>query len=90
LFSSGYLAQINNLRIEDCNVTGGANVGGLIGESMYNIIENTSVTGLVSGNYEVGGFIGLSAEDQFLIVILILLFLEMPITLVDLLVLQWQ
>lgn len=63
LFSSGYLAQINNLRIEDCNVTGGATVGGLIGESMYNIIENTSVTGLVSGNYEVGGFIGLSAED---------------------------
>ena len=63
LFGNSYNAKILNLKIKDCDIVGGSPVGGIIGESIYSIIENSSVTGKINGNSDVGGFIGLSAGD---------------------------
>ena len=59
LFGSIYNATIQNLGIENCNVTGENNVGGLVGRSENSTITNCYVTGNVSAHHSnVGGLVG--------------------------------
>ncbi|WNR45164.1 InlB B-repeat-containing protein [Paenibacillus roseipurpureus] len=51
--------QVTNLRLEDVNVTGSSNVGGLVGLNSYGSISNSYVTGVVHGiSNEIGGLVG--------------------------------
>lgn len=53
-------ASISNLGIENCNIIGVANVGGLAGESAWSSIANCYTTGSIKGSGEnTGGLIGI-------------------------------
>jgi|GEM_PF-2848883 len=47
----------------DVDVTGSANVGGLVGYMYNSEIENSMATGNVTGEYKVGGLVGFGEED---------------------------
>ena len=50
---------IENLGMEDCNITGQSYVGGLVGRFDYDaVMTNCYVSGSVSGNQYVGGLVG--------------------------------
>lgn len=52
-------ATIYNVGLEDIRVTGSTQVGGLVGEAWNSIIENSYVTGSVTGSVDrVGGLVG--------------------------------
>ncbi|SFQ89893.1 filamentous hemagglutinin family N-terminal domain-containing protein, partial [Halopseudomonas formosensis] len=54
---TGDTAVLRNIRLEDINVTGRNQVGGLVGRSGGSI-ENAHTSGTVSGNRQVGGLVG--------------------------------
>lgn len=68
-------AAIKNLYLKDVSVTGGTNVGGLVGDaqvkldkndpakSVANLIGSCSVSGTVTGRVSVGGLVGLSGGE---------------------------
>ncbi len=59
-------ASISNIGLINASITGGADTGGLIGESYYSNISNSYVTGSVNGNKKnghAGGLIGESEGD---------------------------
>jgi len=66
LFGATNGATIKNIGIENCNITAGADVGGLVGStSNYSTITNCYATGNVTGSgNNVGGLIGVSANDS--------------------------
>ncbi len=50
-------SSIKNTKLRNVNITGGSNLGGLVGLNS-GFIENCSVTGTVSGDSYVGGLVG--------------------------------
>ncbi|MBS3817338.1 MAG: hypothetical protein KGY76_07230 [Candidatus Thermoplasmatota archaeon] len=56
----GWNHNVSDLRIKDADVTGGANVGGLVGYSNDGGIYNSSVTGNISGTASVSDRVGTS------------------------------
>ncbi|MFC5471344.1 S-layer homology domain-containing protein [Cohnella suwonensis] len=58
LFGWAENANLSNMKLENVTITGGDNVGGLVGESDNGLISNSYVTGSVSGTNYVGGLIG--------------------------------
>lgn len=57
-------AEIYNLELINCNITGNNQVGGLVGRSLYGEIWECSSNGSVTGNNNVGGLVG--ANDGML------------------------
>ena len=55
--NTGYQANLNNIALENVNVTGKSYVGGLVGDS-FGSITNSYVVGTVSGNSYIGGLAG--------------------------------
>ena len=53
-------AMIQNVNLVNVNVTGGVNVGGLVGENGGEV-SNAAVSGFVSGTRNIGGLIGLNS-----------------------------
>lgn len=66
LFSTTSGAIIKNLGLENVNIKGNDDTGGLIGKSFYTRVDNCYVSGNVSGVSRVGGVIG-SADNSPLI-----------------------
>ncbi|MFI4911164.1 MAG: GLUG motif-containing protein [Sedimentisphaeraceae bacterium JB056] len=61
LFGVSDHAEIKNIHLRDCSVSGLSYVGGLIGQSTYDTVSNCSVSGSVIGSFEyTGGLIGYS------------------------------
>ena len=58
LFGHASFANIRNLGLENVDVTGGNNVGGLAGWNEVGAISDSYVTGSVSGGNNVGGLAG--------------------------------
>ena len=59
LFGHTYRATIQNLGVENCNIVGSTNVGGLVGYAFSNnTINNCYTTGKVNGSSYVGGLVG--------------------------------
>jgi hypothetical protein len=58
LFGYIFHANIHNLKIETCDITGNRYVGGLVGQVVNSTIENCYVNGSVTGAHNVGGLIG--------------------------------
>ena len=58
LFGRTEGATIRNVPLEDVNVTGANNVGGLVGYASNTNISNSCTTGEVTGRGQVGGLIG--------------------------------
>ncbi len=56
-------AEIRNTAIENVDVKGGDNVGGLVGYAVDTIIEQSFVTGFVSGRENVGGLLGFLVKE---------------------------
>ena len=50
--------ELQDVRLEEVNVTGNFHVGGLVGNGNAATITASSVTGMVSGNADVGGLVG--------------------------------
>ena len=64
LFGSIYKGTVQNLRLEDVNITGKDYVGGVVGQINDNSsIENCYVTGKVEGAMNVGGVAGTAFGD---------------------------
>jgi len=54
-------ATIQNLGIENCNITGNQRIGGLVGQIIYNsTVNNCYATGNINGNFCAGGLVGYS------------------------------
>ena len=49
--------EIRNIGLENVNMTGTEEVGGLVGEN-HNIVTNSYTTGIVSGHEDAGGLAG--------------------------------
>ncbi|MGJ0301679.1 GLUG motif-containing protein, partial [Aliarcobacter cryaerophilus] len=67
LFGVTKESTIKNVILKDVNITAGSFVGGLIGTSNNSIVENSSVTGKVSGStngYDIGGLIGFASPNS--------------------------
>lgn len=64
LFGSTYTSEINNLNINDANITGKSYVGGLSGYSVDNTFSNISSNGSVNAYEYVGGLLGYSTFDN--------------------------
>ena len=59
LFGKTSAALISNFRMNNLNVTGAVNTGGLIGNALAKTrVFNVSLAGQVTGSYDVGGIIG--------------------------------
>lgn len=58
--SSNAITAIQNLKIEDCSITGDDYTGALAGYLYCSPVVNCSVTGTVSGSDKVGGLLGLN------------------------------
>ena len=58
LFGYTYGANIRNIGLENADVTGGENTGGLVGMAMSSTISNCYTTGSVSGQNNSGGLVG--------------------------------
>ena len=54
----GAAVELQDVRLEEVNVSGNTNVGGLVGNGNASTITASSVTGMVSGNSVVGGLVG--------------------------------
>ena len=54
----GAAVKLQDVRLEEVNVSGNTNVGGLVGYGRAATITASSVTGMVSGNTWVGGLVG--------------------------------
>jgi len=58
----GYVGSggvVKNMGLENVNVVGGWDVGGLVGQNYYGTVSNCYSTGSVSGGYDrVGGLVG--------------------------------
>jgi len=57
----GHLApggKVNQVGVESVNITGGENVGGLVGYSWNGTVSNSYATGSVTGDKYVGGLVG--------------------------------
>jgi PKD repeat protein len=50
--------SVKNIGVIDVNVTGRDNVGGLFGENYYGSVNNSYVSGTVSGDHITGGLVG--------------------------------
>ena len=50
--------KLQDVRLEEVNVSGNTNVGGLVGNGNASTITSSSVTGMVSGITRVGGLVG--------------------------------
>jgi ribosomal protein L27 len=57
-------AVIKNLGLEDINVIGRNNVGGLVGRNYESVIQSCYAAGQVSGDWMVGGLIGALHSDR--------------------------
>ena len=57
----GYVewGEVENVGLENVNVTGEVQVGGLVGRNLYGNVSNSYATGDVTGNEHVGGLVGL-------------------------------
>ncbi|WP_276253233.1 CARDB domain-containing protein [Halomontanus rarus] len=53
-------ATVENVRLENATVTGGEDVGGLVGRSDGATITNATVEGAIAGNRKVAGLVGLN------------------------------
>jgi PKD repeat protein len=68
MFSSiGGGATLKNIKLDNCNVSGIDNVGGLSGFSYGATVTNCGITGLVQGEDTIGGLIGLAVADPLYI-----------------------
>jgi hypothetical protein len=55
---------IKNIRIEDCEISGMASVGGIIGYCYNNtVLMNCSCSGVISGRFFIGGIVGESTTS---------------------------
>jgi hypothetical protein len=54
--------RIENVSLNNVNITGNDNVGGLVGRNFNGIVTESYATGDVSGNLRVGGLIGFNAD----------------------------
>lgn len=64
LFGGTYSADISNVNLVDCNITGHSYTGGLIGMSFESVVTSCEVSsGSVTGYNYVGGFIGYTRGD---------------------------
>jgi len=61
LFGRLEYAETSNVRVENVNVIGDEQVGGLAGDTLNSIFYNCSVTGNVTGILSVGGLVGRSS-----------------------------
>ena len=66
LFGFTSKANINNLGIENCDITGFQTVGGLVGYNVNSTIQNCYVTGNVNGNNYVGGLVGFNENNSII------------------------
>lgn len=57
-------ANIHNLGIEDCNISGIYEIGGLCGLSYKSDITECYSTGNIKGKYVLGGIVGSSTSDE--------------------------
>ncbi|MFO8132828.1 MAG: GLUG motif-containing protein, partial [Thermoplasmatota archaeon] len=53
-------AEVTNLGLIDANVTGGSNVGALVGYNLEGTVNHSYATGNVTGSWDVGGLVGYS------------------------------
>ena len=58
LFGYTMFANISNLGVENCNITAGFEIGGLVGHCYSTVVANSYVTGNISGVSNVGGLVG--------------------------------
>ena len=66
MFSSiGGGATLKNIKLDNCNVSGINNVGGLSGFSYGATVTNCGITGLVQGEDTISGLIGLAVAIPF-------------------------
>ncbi|MFY9084081.1 beta strand repeat-containing protein [Aliarcobacter cryaerophilus] len=63
-FTSG--ATIKNIGLENVNITGNSEVGGLVGYNQTSTISNSYATGTVSGVLSVGGLVGSNENSTIL------------------------
>ncbi|MFB6284351.1 MAG: PKD domain-containing protein [Halobacteria archaeon] len=63
LFGVAENAEVSNLTITDLSVTGGDQVGGLVGVTEGSRVESVSVEGSVAGNRSVGGAVGVNSGE---------------------------
>ncbi len=68
LISTTNVANINNIRMQDTNITGQSDVGGLVGKNINSEISNSNVEGEIigQGNLRVGGLIGYNKDTSIL------------------------
>lgn len=57
-FIRGSDALVTNSGLLNVNITGLNTVGGLVGISLYGVINNSFATGIINGNSSIGGLIG--------------------------------
>ena len=60
-------ATLKNIKLDNCNVSGIDDVGGLSGFSYGATVTNCSITGLVQGDTGIGGLIGFAVADPLYI-----------------------
>ncbi|EPJ43890.1 MAG: hypothetical protein OFPII_38240 [Osedax symbiont Rs1] len=56
-------SRVSNIALTSVDITAKHNVGGLIGDSR-SMVNNSSVTGVISGNSQVGGLIGIADQGS--------------------------
>lgn len=68
LISTTNVANINNIRMKNTNITGQSDVGGLVGKNINSEISNSNVEGEIigQGNLRVGGLIGYNKDTSIL------------------------
>ena len=59
---STYTTYVSNLGLTNVDITGHDRVGGMFGQIHYSYMTNSYTTGNVSGNNQVGGFIGVQSQ----------------------------
>lgn len=60
----GYInpdGYIKNVTLEDVEIMGDGNIGGLVGYNLFGTIQNCSAAGIITGNTDVGGLVGRNA-----------------------------
>lgn len=60
LFGNVKDAEIKNINLENVNIIGNEDVGGIAGQITNSSITNSSCRGIINGNYETGGITGVS------------------------------
>ena len=64
LFGCTNKASIENLGLENCDMSGSGYIGGLVGLSISSKISNSYCSGMVSGSGQVGGVVGESRSSH--------------------------